>query len=211
VEAVEQPAGKTISVFLGRFYFAGRLALMTQREFDNLLSRLDADRDQAAAAYNQLRGRLINHCRLKGHSSPEDGADEVLDRVAARLAQGEAVLDVAKYSLGVARLVCLENYRQQERAQKFVCDFSFFQSIAEAVDDRIFGLMARCFGKLGAEEQSLLRDYYGGAEGEPLDEWRLRMAHRMQITLNTLRLRVHRLRLGLEKCLQTNRRLLQMD
>ena len=178
---------------------------MKQEELDQLLTHLDADREQAGAKYNLLRRKLINYFRLIGHSSPDDAADITLDRVAAKLAAEVPVRDVSDFSFGVARLIGKEGQRKQIQTQKAMYDMAFLQSATEAIDERVFKLMQRCLDNLLPEDQAFLISYHTGTDMAELARKRQAMATEMQTSLNTLRLRVYRLRLKLETCLRASR------
>jgi hypothetical protein len=87
---------------------------LTKQAFDRLLVWLDQDRDTAALKYEEIRIRLTKMFESRGCITPEDLADETIDRVARRIHevadtyQGEPVL----YFHGVARLVYLEYSRR---------------------------------------------------------------------------------------------------
>jgi len=180
---------------------------VTQDHFEKLLSRLHANRELAGSEYNLLRQKLINYFRLKGHGAPEDGADETLDRVAAKIAAEEEISDVTNYSFGVARYICLEDQREQTRRQRLGEQLSFLQAVSEPVDERLFNLMERCFNRLAPADRDLLQKYCAAEKGS-LSNWRDEIAVQMNVSLGNLRLRIHRLRSKLEGCFRTGRQLL---
>jgi hypothetical protein len=88
----------------------GRSQSRNPEQLSRLLLRLDPDVAHAWERYADIRNRLAkffewNHCLRS-----EDLADEVLDRVAAK-PDSEEIREVEKYSLGVARFVCLEAHK----------------------------------------------------------------------------------------------------
>lgn len=176
---------------------------MKQEELDKLLSHLADDREQAGAAYNLLRRKLVNLLRLLGHSAPEDAADRAFDITAAKLTAGEMINDVASYLKGVAKMLCKEDLRKQLREEKARRDATFFPPPAPPDGKHV--LMKLCFTQLGADDRHFLLHYYAGADIDERARNRLRMAEQMQATLNTLRLRAHRLRQRLRSCLRTRR------
>jgi len=181
---------------------------VTAEKFESLLNRLSEDREQAGQEYIRLRNKLANLLRFKGHSSPEDGADEVLDRVAEKLAEGEPIRDLTAYSRGFANFVALEDSRKQVRTRKSLDYYSFFHTLSETFDDRLFRLMRRCLDDLTAEQRALLEDYYDDTRRQDMSLYRQTLAERMEMTLNALRLYIFRLRAKLENCFENNRRAL---
>src|SRR5689334_8976445 len=56
-----------------------------QTKFEKLLVWLNADRDKAGQKYESIRQRLIYIFRQRGCSTPEDLADETIDRVIQKI------------------------------------------------------------------------------------------------------------------------------
>lgn len=181
---------------------------VTAEKFELLLARLGETPEQGGREYVRLRARLANLLRMKGHSSPEDGADVVLDRVAAKLAGGEIIRDLAGYSCGVANLVALEDLRKQRQTSRTLDHYSFFQKLNETFDERISRLMQGCLDQLPSKDRVLLVDYYTCLEQSDSMACRQTIAERMKMTINALRLTVFRLRAKLEDCYEQHRRAL---
>ena len=59
----------------------------------------------------------------------------------------------------------------------------------------------RCLGGLPVETRRLIRDYYS-EEGSAKIRLRRQMAKALGIEMNALRIRAHRIRLGLESCVK---------
>src|SRR5206468_187108 len=72
---------------------------LTKAAFDDLLECLSPDREQAAAAYEEIRRKLITFFEFRGCLSSQDQADETINRVARRIQEGEIIQasDVASY------------------------------------------------------------------------------------------------------------------
>ena len=84
---------------------------MTAAGLARLLARLDADVERAAAEYERLHRALVRFFDWRGAWSPEECADEALDRLANRLEGDTNVESVRSYVYGIARLVLLEHQR----------------------------------------------------------------------------------------------------
>jgi DNA-directed RNA polymerase specialized sigma24 family protein len=91
--------------------------VITQDAFDLLLRKLDEDRDRAGERYEAARRKLVKFFELRGSDAPEEHADETLNRVARKLAEGERIENVNAYLLGVARLVLKEVFKHHLRAR----------------------------------------------------------------------------------------------
>ena len=79
--------------------------MLTQEAFDQLLAALDADRERAGHQYEIVRRKLLKFFEFHGSDAPEEHADETINRVARKLAEGERVENFNGYCLGVARRV----------------------------------------------------------------------------------------------------------
>lgn len=174
---------------------------LTQAAFDELLAALDEDRERAGAKYTELREQLFRLFTWRGCPSPEDHADETLNRTARRLAGGEHIIDVRHYAFGVARLLALEVYREEERRRLALAELP---TAGEAVEDTNeeetrLRCLQNCLMKLSQENRELIVQYYQGERGAKIAN-RKQLAGRFKLTLNTLRMRALRLREGLENC-----------
>src|SRR5258708_5193746 len=120
---------------------------LTAPAFSSLLARLDSDAERAGLAYEHLRRALVSFFGWRGATTPEECADETLDRLAVRLTEGVAVEDVARFAHGIARMVLLEHWRRPDARRVAL------PSIAPTVeDDSDQGVLAdcldRCLGEL---------------------------------------------------------------
>jgi DNA-directed RNA polymerase specialized sigma24 family protein len=88
---------------------------LTEDAFAQLLSRLDPDPARAGEAYETLRESLVKFLDWRGAHAPEELVDEAFNRVARKLAEGEAIQDVPAYCHGVARLVFLQSLERPEQ------------------------------------------------------------------------------------------------
>ena len=86
--------------------------VLTKEALDKLLACLDQNREQAASRYEIIRRKLMKYFECRGCCSPEDLADETINRVARRIYEGKEIWtsEPANYFYGVARNV-LKEYR----------------------------------------------------------------------------------------------------
>jgi DNA-directed RNA polymerase specialized sigma24 family protein len=87
---------------------------LTQEAFDKLLAAFSPDADEAAKQYEALRIRLIRFFEWRSIPLADDRADEVLNRVARRIDEGQQVNNVVAYAYRVAYLVFLEALKEPE-------------------------------------------------------------------------------------------------
>lgn len=174
---------------------------LTPDSFDALLRALGGgDRGNGALVYEQLRRKLIRIFEWHGCTRAEELVDETFDRVARRLADGLQLEDPARYVYGVARLVYKE-WARKEASHHQKLDSGEWpppQADPEESDWRLDALRL-CLGKLDEDQQHLVLEYH---RGENNIEHRKKLAERLGIPINALRIRVFRLRRKLEECLE---------
>src|SRR5262245_937900 len=93
--------------------------ILTQGAFRRLLAWMDGPADTGGQNYLEIRRRLVLYFDRKNCPSPEELADETLNRVARRLEEeGSITSDTpAHYCYIVARFVLLESFRQQKKVE----------------------------------------------------------------------------------------------
>src|SRR5215475_7126645 len=88
---------------------------LTQEAFDAFLNSLSEDRERAGERYLEIRNNLIKFFEWRGGPSPEEHADEAINRIAKRVSEREDVRNPAGYYLGVARMILFEAKREHVR------------------------------------------------------------------------------------------------
>jgi len=178
---------------------------LTQAAFDKLLARLSSEQEEAGVRYLELRLRIVKFFEWKNSPSPEDHADEVINRVARRIDEGEDVRNVFSYALEVARFLMLEVWHQPVVEQEPEEGFAE-QSAAPAPEteadlrEQRLGCLERCMESLPTKKRTLIREYYQGEKREKIDN-RKRLAKRFGLTPNALKIRVCYIKIELEKCI----------
>jgi len=176
---------------------------LTQEAFDKLLASLDPDRENAGKKYLEMRGNLIRLFEWRGCPFPEDHADETINRVARRISEGEEVRDPAKYSVGVARMLLLEIYKERVKERSALSEMASSEAPRyefEALEPRV-ECLGRCLQTLSPDNRELILQYYQGEKGEKI-ETRKRLTDRFKVPINTLRMRALRLRERLQVCVE---------
>jgi DNA-directed RNA polymerase specialized sigma24 family protein len=170
------------------------------RALDRLLAALDADRDRASVAYGQLRERTAGLLRWWGASDAEELADLTLDRVARKLEEGVSIANgsFAAYVRGVARMVFYES-RRRPRLQR--AD-ALYLAPQTSSDSDLLDCLELSLAALDPYDRNLVLRYYD--EGKPAEVRRL-LAEELGLTMPALRIRAHRLRVQLERCVQRRR------
>lgn len=173
---------------------------MTREELEALLAALDPDPERAAEKYEFIRRKLIRLFEWRGCESPEELADKTLDRVAKRIHQGVPVQSDG-YFYGVAHLVYKEDWRRAAREQRALERREWpprQHEDEEPEDDRRLACLRRCLDQFPDDEKKLLRRYY---QGENNIRNRKDLCRERGISINALRIQVHRVRRKLERCI----------
>ena len=172
---------------------------------NEILAWLNPDREVAAAMYVQLRHDLAKIFTWKGCSDAEGLTDEVFDRVAKRIPELRATFegDPRRYFHGVANNLIKENLKEIKTHVPLDHINPAAKQAVESEDDTAEieeGLQA-CLQELRHDKRELILAYYGKEKQAKIDH-RIELARRLQISVETLRVRVCRIRRALEECIK---------
>jgi len=174
---------------------------LSRPAWDALLARLGPDPDAAGVQYELLRRRLIRFFEWKGCAACEDHADDVLTRVAGKIAAGENIANVHGYALGVARFVLKEAGAMPVHVlidEAAVAGTALAAPPAGEADARA-ECLDKCLDQMPQAIRSVTLRYYEGTGGAKVTN-RHAIARELGITERALRLRVFRARESLELC-----------
>lgn len=173
---------------------------MNGEALQQLIARLHSDPELAAEKYEELRVTLIKFFEWRGAPAPEEGADEVLDRLARKCEQDQAIRNLRAYAYGIARLVALEQARSPQARRHVSLDaIANLEAAAAPAETPLLACLESCLADLPIESRALILRYYA-------DERQTRLAGRRQLALElgvrpeALRNRAQRLRDRLEAC-----------
>src|SRR5438094_8483549 len=135
---------------------AKQLQTLKQEDFDRLLTWLDPDPERAGILYERIRWRLIAILASRGCVVAEELADDIIDRVARRVAdiQSTYVGDQAIYFLGVMNNVHHE-YLKRPVMPRLV-------ERADEADtkERVHFCLDSCLSKLAPHARQIIEQYY---------------------------------------------------
>jgi DNA-directed RNA polymerase specialized sigma24 family protein len=177
---------------------------LTQEAFDGLLATLNADREAAARRYLEIRRNLVRLFEWRGCSTPDEYADETMNRCARKIGEGEAIRDLATYSIGVARMLFRELGRERAR-ETVLAETAEPADLHPEPDAGLEGrveCLTQCLGRLTPENRDFVVGYYQGEKGEKIRN-RKGFARLFGIPSNTLRMRALRLREKLQSCVES--------
>jgi len=177
---------------------------LTQEAFDDLLATLDPDRDTAANRYLEMRRNLVRLFEWRGCSTPDEYADETINRCAKKIGEGETIRDLATYSIGVARMLVREMGR--ERAKEAIPLDKAPEPRAvplepDGGDEPRVECLRHCLSQLSPENRDLILSYYQGDKGDKIQN-RKGLTQLFGIPSHALRMRALRLRERLQLCAQ---------
>ena len=183
-----------------------RDSAITPESFEEILAWLNPDRDVAGAMYVQLRQDLAKMFIWGRCTDPEGMTDEAFDRVAKK------VQDVRPTYEGDPRLYfrAVANNLIKEHHKKIKTQLSIEgidlpePAISENEDEataQIEECLQVCLQKLGADKRELILAYYAKEKQAKIDH-RNELAQKFGITVETLRVRVFRIRESLAECIR---------
>lgn len=192
--------------------------VLTEHGFGRLLEWLDdGGADSQGEAYLEMRRRLVTYFDRRNRPSPDELADETLNRIARTLEQDGviAVRPPARYCYGIARFVFLEDVRNREHtnvpldgprgtvlaivAPAAAGSPGVQDDDEAAAKEERLGCLERCLDTLKPDQRELIVAYYRDERREKIER-RRGLAERLGISMNALAIRAYRLRDALEAC-----------
>jgi RNA polymerase sigma factor (sigma-70 family) len=179
---------------------------ITQETFDELLAWLDPNREVAGQKYEEIRRGLVKVFAWRKCSDPEGMADRVINRVAYKVRELRPNYEgnPVRYFHGVARNM-LKEYQKGVELEVSLTNFEMAdnQSLTDhaAELERIDACLRSCLKELGSKQRQQIITYYGHEKSEKVRR-RRELSQRLGIEQNALRVRMHRLRAVLEKCIR---------
>lgn len=177
--------------------------ILTKEAFDALLCLLSENRDQAAEKYLEIRRNLVRFFEWRGCQFPEDHADETVNRVAKKVWEGEEIQNPKAYFIGVARLLLLEIHKSRAKESHSLNELALVKVETEPSSD-VEGradCLQKCLQGLSADDRELILQYYQGEKSDKIAN-RRKIAERLNLPINSVRMRALRLREKLQTCME---------
>lgn len=190
--------------------------ILNQSAFQQFLKWLDGDTNSGGESYLEIRRRLVFYFDRRNCASPDELADETLNRVARRLEEEGVITDAspAHYCYIVAKYVFLEAVRAPESRGLNVDALSLSTQAAsplavpaspnaeDVAKEKRMNCLEICLRKLQSGEQEMILEYYQGEQRAKIER-RSQLAERLGLTMNALTIRACRIRTKLELCVKT--------
>lgn len=176
----------------------------TPEAFDKLLDALSPDRDKAAEEYEILRRKLHRFLEWRGCDEGDRLTDIAFDRVMKKLDEGKSISNLTAYIYTVAKYVLMEWLKLRDQTSSFT---ETIVTVVEAAqldveeDDPRIRCFDECLAALSSEDREVVLEYYTAEKREKIER-RIRLAAKLGISQNALRIRVHRIRRDLEICVK---------
>jgi RNA polymerase sigma factor (sigma-70 family) len=186
---------------------------LNPQAFRQFLNWLDEGVDSNGERYLEMRRRLVRYFDRRNCFSPDDLADETLNRVARKLEEKGGIVGAspAHYCYIVAKFVFLEYLRRAESNQKSL-DHPKDREQAMAglavpsrpdegavAKEKLFECLEKCLDRLQPEDRELILGYYRGEQRAKIER-RSELAAHLGLTMNALSIRACRIRNKLERC-----------
>jgi len=186
---------------------------LTPNAWRQLLTWLDQGTDSSGERYLEMRRRLVRYFDRRNCLTPDELADETLNRVARRLEEEGSMIGQtpAHNCYIVARFVFHEYLRRVESHEvslEELPDERLPLLHAIALDkinegkarEKVMGCLERCLHGLEQDNYQLISEYYRGEQQVKIENRRA-LAARLGITVNALSIRACRIRDRLEECI----------
>jgi DNA-directed RNA polymerase specialized sigma24 family protein len=166
---------------------------LNREALDALLGALAEDRNLAGRKYEELRRRLINLFAWERCEAPDQLADEALNRLAKKVADGTEIPALDRYAFGIARFLLQEEARKRQNRAA-----ALFELKTPAKEEwAMLDMLEDCLKDLPTSSRELIERYY-------VDN-RASLAREHGISINALRNRALRIRQQLMDCVSLKR------
>ena len=186
---------------------------LTQGAFHRLLNWLDQGTDSGGQKYLEMRRRLISFFDRKNCVSPDELADETLNRVMQWLEEKDKNYDPvpAKICYQTASFVFHEYLRRSDREQDSLDQLPITREPfvdphrgatpeeEQAEKERHLACLEKCSQKLPTSDRDLIIRYYVGEQRVKLEN-RKALAAERHLTANALSIKACRIREKLRAC-----------
>ena len=175
----------------------------TAETLAKFLALLSPNPEAAGKEYEKLRTKLIRFFEWRGCASADMLADLTFDRVLRKIDEGETITNPRAYVRKVGYYIYLED----DPALLTELDDEFPLAAPDNSDDDIdkkefrFICLDKCLAELSPESRNLILTYYEN-EKRAKKDGRRELAEQLGIPMNALRIRAHRIRKSLERCIR---------
>ncbi|HEX6187455.1 MAG TPA: sigma-70 family RNA polymerase sigma factor [Pyrinomonadaceae bacterium] len=174
--------------------------------FDELLAWINPDRELAAATYLDIRRALVKIFRWYHCADPEGMTDETFERVTKQVHHLRETFegDPKHFFYGVARNL-IKEYQKTVKSYVSIDDVQLAGDPPQEVDEESSEMreecLSSCLQNLTTEKRDLILAYYAREKSAKIEQ-RIAVAEQLGVSIETLRVRMYRLRMALEQCIE---------
>lgn len=178
---------------------------ITQERFDELLAWLDSDRENAGHKYEEIRRSLVKIFAWRKCTDAEGMADATINIVAQKVCQLRRTYEGNPhfYFYGVAKNLIRE-YENRRTVLVALEDADMTNNpIIDDTDDeveQVDACLRRCLETLAPKDRELALAYYQ-EDGQVKIDLRKELARDLGIDTSALRVKMHRIRSSLARCI----------
>jgi DNA-directed RNA polymerase specialized sigma subunit, sigma24 homolog len=181
-------------------------SVVRPEEFDEILAWLNPDREAAGVTYVQLREDLAKIFAWNRCADPEGLTDEVIDRVAKKVHHLRNTFegDPKLFFYGVARNL-LKEVPKKVKNYVSLDDVDLPATPASEIEEETMDTheecLHSCLQEIDSGKRELILAYYAKEKQAKIDH-RTEIARQLGVSVETLRVRAHRIRGALEECIE---------
>lgn len=178
---------------------------INEDDFNNLLAWLSPDREKAGEKYEKIRDGLERFFQFHRCGDPLALADETINRVALKVPTFTLNKEIKKisYFYGFAKRILLE-YRSEIANREIQLEPGLplkDKFSPDGEENPRLDCLEKCLGQLSAGEREMVVSYYSKDKSAKF-EFRKKMAEKRNLRVGTLHTKVHRIKIGLKKCIK---------
>jgi RNA polymerase sigma factor (sigma-70 family) len=183
-----------------------RNSAVPTESLEEILAWLNPDREVAASMYVQLRHDLAKIFTYRCCADPEGLTDEVFDRVAKKVHEVRPTYegDPRLYFRAVANNLVKEDLKRVKTQVPLegidLPEPTTHQREQEKTVE-MEECLQTCLQKISDENRELIVSYYAKEKQAKIDH-RRELAQRFGISVETLRVKVYRIRISLQECIE---------
>lgn len=166
---------------------------LTPTGLEKLLQKIEESPALAQGGYPELHSRLVRFFEWQACQTPEEAADEAMDRATRKIEEGAQVTDLGGFIRGIAKNVLKEYQKSRQRHVSLEQIHGPKLQALPIVDQTLNRCVELCLERLPSQARSQFLEYLENKDREAL-------ASRSGSTLNALRIRISRLRDKLQNC-----------
>jgi DNA-directed RNA polymerase specialized sigma24 family protein len=197
-----------------------RYRMLTHASFHRLLNWLNEEKEEedivsGGQKYEEMRQKLISYFDRRNCRSPEDLADETLNRVALKLDEKGSITNVApaQFCFIKAKQVLHEYWRRPDLKEIALEDMpvtdlpdqhpslGMNSNDEQEEEEKRMSCLDHCLQNLKRPDHDLIIKYYYGEERVKIDN-RQKLANELGISSKALVVRALRIRKRLEECME---------